>query len=140
MEKFPDKVKHALMKSGNVLKVTSSHVAFTADFKVKAVQLYLNGKSPTDIFASLGIDSAFFAPEFPKKTVARWKKIYEREGEAGLREEKRGKNSTGRPKSHFDHDDIKSLQQRVALLEAENFILKKLQALEAEREKKKRSR
>lgn len=140
MHKFPDKVKQALMKSGCVQKVTSSHVVFTPEFKIKAIEMSLTGRSPVDIFLILGVDPSFFLPEFPKKCISRWKIIYDREGEEGLREEKRGKGAKGRPKRSYDPTDIKSLQEKIALLEAENYILKKLQALEAEHEKKKRSR
>lgn len=140
MQKFPDKVKHALMKTGHVQKITSSQVVFTPEFKIKALEMNLAGRNPFDIFLSLGVDPAFFLPEFPKKCISRWKSIYNREGEEGLREEKRGKGATGRPKRSYDPTDIKSLQEKIALLEAENYILKKLQALEAEHEKKKRSR
>lgn len=139
MHKFPNKVRQALLKSDHVQKVTESHVVFTPDFKLKVIKLNLAGKNPSDIFLSLGIDPSFFLPEFPGKTVSRWKKIFERDGEEGLREEKRGKGASGRPKRKFDTNDISAFQERIALLEAENFILKKLQALEAEREKKKRS-
>ena len=140
MQKFPDQVKQILLKSGCVEKVTDSQVAFTAEFKIKAVRANLDGKSPEDIFILNGIDPSLFLPGFPKKTLARWKKIFERDGENGLRSENRGKDSTGRPKRQFDPNDVKSLQERVALLEAENFILKKLRALATENEKKKRSR
>lgn len=140
MQKFPEKVKQALLRSGYVEKVTTSQVAFTAEFKIKAVKLSLEGKNSRDIFLSLGIDPIFFFPDFPKHSISRWKEIFERDGEEGLREEKRGKAATGRPKREYDPDSIKSLQERIALLEAENYILKKLQALETEREKKKRSR
>lgn len=140
MEKFPEKVKYALLKTGQVERVTADQVIFKADFKIKAVKMNLAGRSFSDTFLTLGIDPFFFLPDYPRKSITRWKKIFEEEGEDGLREERRGKNATGRPKRNFDPNDIKSLQEKIALLEAENFILKKLQALEAEHEKRKRSR
>lgn len=132
--------RKALLDSGFVQKITNSHVVFTAEFKTQAVKLNLEGLNPTDIFLSLGIDPGFFHHEMPKKSIGRWKKAYLANGEESFKEEKRGKSSSGRPKRKFDKNDVKALQERNAYLEAENFILKKLRALEEEYAKKKRSR
>ena len=141
MHNFTSKAQKALMDSGWVQKITKSHVVFTPEFKIKAVQLNLEGFNPTDIFSSLGLNPAFFHEELPKKSISRWKKIYLENGEDSFREERRGKSSTGRPKRKFDKSDLKSMEERIAYLEAENFVLKKLRALEEEEfAKKKRSR
>ncbi len=140
MHNLAPKDHKALLDSGWVQKITGSHVVFTPDFKIKAVKLNLEGLSPSDIFSSLGVDPSLFHKELPKKSIGRWKKIYLKEGEAGFKDEKRGKGSSGRPKRKFDSSDLKSLQERIAHLEAENFILKKLRALEEEYAKKKRSK
>lgn len=141
MHNLTPKAQKALLDSKWVQKITKSHVVFNSDFKVKAVQLNLEGLNPTDIFSSLGIDPALFHEELPKKSISRWKKIYLQEGEEGLKQERRGKQATGRPKRKFNKTDLKSMEERIAYLEAENFILKKLRALEEEEyAKKKRSR
>jgi transposase-like protein len=140
MSKFPEKVRKILESSPFVQKVTGSQVLFTSEFKIKAVELNLEGASPQDIFNRLGIDTALFLPDFPKKSVSRWRKIYETLGEEGLKEERRGRGSTGRPKRSFDPSNPASLLERIAYLEAENYILKKLEALAAKHEKKKGSK
>lgn len=140
MSKFSEKERKFLESNPYVQKVTSSQVLFTPGFKIKAVELSLEGVSPHDIFNRLGVDSTLFLPDFPKKSVSRWRKIYDSLGAEGLREERRGKSSTGRPKRSFDPSDPASLLERIAYLEAENYILKKLEALAAKHEKKKGSK
>ncbi len=66
------------------------------------------------------------------KIVARWERIYLEEGAEGLRIERRGRKSTGRPpklEKKFEEDLIAEVQR----LRAENDYLKKLNALVSER-------
>lgn len=52
--------------------------------------------------------------------------------EAGLLEERRGKGSSGRPVSRelSDQEKLRLAEARIKLLEAENELLKKLEAIE----------
>jgi hypothetical protein len=136
MERLSEADRKALLSNKFVEKITGSQVIFTANFKIKAVEMNLDGNSPNNIFLELGIDPAYFLPNYPKKSVSRWKKIYLREGKAGLEIEKRGKNAKGRPKKKYDPEDIDSVMARLAYLEAENDFLKKLHALADLKEKK----
>lgn len=136
MEKLSEADKKALLSSKYVEKITGSHVVFTSNFKIKAVEMNLKGKAPNDVFLELGVDPNYFLPEYPKKSISRWKKVYLEEGKAALNLEKRGKNSTGRPKRKYDPEDIDSVRARLAYLEAENDFLKKLHALADLKEKK----
>ena len=64
--------------------------------------------------------------------VAKWERIYLEEGVDGLKIERRGRKSTGRPaklKKEVEEDLISEVQR----LRAENAYLKKLNALVAER-------
>ena len=133
-----DQVRKELSRSPYVEKVTESQVIFTAKFKLMAIELNLLGQSPRNIFNHHGINTAYFEDDYPKKTVSRWKKIHERLGDEGL-SERRGKNSKGRPKRKPDGTDTKALLARLAYLEAENYILKKLKALAKEQQNSKSS-
>lgn len=136
MSEFSDKEQKLLLSTGHVVSITKTNVTFTTEFKVKAVELSFDGVPPSKVFTQLGIDICLFQDDYPKKSISRWKKIFLAEGKEGL-EEKRGKNSTGRPKRSSDPSDLRALQARIAHLEAENYILKKLNALAAKSEKKK---
>lgn len=139
MSKFSDHDRQELLKSPYVSSVTDSQITFTPEFKKEVVERNLRGISPADAFKELGINIALFLTDFPKKSASRWKKIYEEEGFEGLKE-KRGKSATGRPKRSFDPNNVKDLQRRIMELEAENFIIKKLNALAANSRKKKGSK
>lgn len=136
MERLSEADRKALLSNKYVLKITGSQVIFTSKFKIKAVEMNLDGKTANNIFLELGIDPAYFLPDYPKKSVSRWRRIYLKEGKEGLEIEKRGKNAKGRPKKIFDPEDIDSVMARLAYLEAENDFLKKLHALADLKEKK----
>lgn len=140
MSKFSEKVRNQLLSSPFVEKVSESSVSFTADFKIEAVKMNLEGRNPQEIFFELGIDPAMFLDDYPKKSISRWRKIYKEHGFDGLKEERRGKGSTGRPKRTYDPSDPESMRERIAYLEAENYILKKIRALATEHAKKKGSK
>lgn len=136
MEKLSEADKKALLSSKYVSKITGSQVTFTASFKIKAVEMNLKGKPPIDIFLALGIDPTYFLPDYPKKSIHRWKESYLKDGKGAFKEEKRGKGSKGRPKKSYDPEDMDSVMARLAYLEAENDFLKKLHALADSKEKK----
>lgn len=136
MGKLSESDQKLLLTNRFVEKITNSHVSFTSEFKILAVEQNLSGKSPSDIFREAGLDLSFFQDEFPKKSVSRWKKIYLDEGKAALKTENRGKGATGRPKKSYDPEDVDSMRERLAYLEMENDFLKKLHALVDSKEKK----
>lgn len=136
MEKLSEDDKKALLANKFVEKITGSQVAFSSKFKIKAVEMSLDGRSASDIFLELGVDPSYFLPDYPKKSISRWKKIYLEDGKDALKEEKRGKKAKGRPKKAYDPNDLDSVKARLAYLEAENDFLKKLHALADLKEKK----
>ena len=73
--------------------------------------------------------------ELPKKRAAAWERIYLTDGPEGFSVERRGRNSTGRPKKlpKAVEEDLLAEVQR---LRAENEYLKNLQALVLEDERR----
>lgn len=122
--------KKALLENPNVVKITESHVVFTPKFKLKAVELYLSGTSPKEVFLSHGIDPAMFIHEFCRNCIKRWLGKYQLEGKNAFSVETRGSGTPTRPvKSNLDSysmDDLKSI-----ILVQEEMIeeLKKRKAL-----------
>jgi len=131
MSKFSAKDRRSLESNPLVKSVGPNQVQFSAKFKLKALKLHENGFRPLDIFLKLGVDPNLFVESYPKKCLTRWKKIVEKHGEKGLKEERRGKCATGRPKKEALKDE-KALRSRISILEAEIDFLKKLRALEEE--------
>ncbi len=132
MGKLSDSDRKRLLANKFVDKITNSQVSFTAEFKIKAVERNIAGENPKFIFNSSGIETSLFNEEFPKKSISRWKKIYLEQGKDAFKTEKRGKGSTGRPKSK----EFRSLEAELEYLRLENDFLKKLHALAASKEKK----
>lgn len=79
-----------------------------------------------------------------RQMLQRWERIFLEEGAAGFMTERRGRNSTGRPRKHpldksVEEDLIaenQRLRERNEYLEAELEYLKKLDALVREREQR----
>jgi transposase-like protein len=135
MRILPESVRKRLLSNQFIEKISDSNISYTSEFKIFAVKANLNGKSPSDIFKEAGIDVDSFDRNYAAKTISRWKKTYEEEGEKGLVKEKRGKNSTGRPRDK----EFSSVEAELEYLRLENEFLKKLHAL-AESKKTKNSR
>lgn len=140
MGKWSKSERELLLLNKYVSKVTDTNIAYTSEFKVLAVKEYRSGKSPQQIFKDSGFNLTLFESEYAKKTIYRWSKLLDEEGVKGFKVEKRGKLSTGRPKRKYDPTDLDSVLKRLAYLEVENDLLKKLRALEEESLKKKGSR
>lgn len=135
MGPFSESDRKLLESNYVVSKVTKSNVTFKAQFKIKAVKESIRGVSPKEIFVKAGIDLSLFNPDYAKKTIQRWRRVYDESGEEGLRSDGRGSKATGRPKGI----KFKSLEEENAYLRAENDFLKKLHALARDNGKKKSS-
>lgn len=128
MAKLSEKDRDSLQKNPNVLKVTDSNVTYTPIFKQKAVKLFKQGSSANEIFSDAGIDISLFGSKYAFKALDRWQKAVEKHGSKALQKERRGKQSTGRPRGK----KFKSLEEEVAYLRAEVDFLKKIRALDNE--------
>lgn len=111
MQSFSPHQKKILLENPNVLKITENHLVFIPEFKVKAVEFFLKGMSPEEIFISHGFNPAYFEKDYFRLAIKRWRLKYETDGKDSLTEETRG--STGRPKAididDFTIDDLRAL-------------------------------
>lgn len=103
-----------------------------------AVQENLQGKGPSKIFEEAGFDLEIIGAKKVQSAVHRWKTIYQKHGEIGFTEERRGKGSTGRPSIEKVSTDkkLEKAEARIRLLEAELTLLKKLDEMERLAKKK----
>lgn len=136
---FNEYQRRTLEANPNVKTVSDRTIQYTPEFKVKAVNENLQGKGPAQIFAENGFDLTVIGSDKPKETLKRWRKTFRLYGEEGFWEERRGKGSTGRPSTQelSAEQKLEKAEARIKYLEAENELLKKLEALE--RQAKKRS-
>ena len=95
------------------------------------------GKTPTEIFREAGLDPKVIGPKNPGRSLSRWRSVYFKEGKAGLMGEKRGRGSSGRPKTSTLslEERLIAAEAKIAYLQMENEFLKKLDELERRLEK-----
>lgn len=130
MQSLSDYQRRVLLKNPNVEKVTTNHVIYHSHFKIKAVEKYLDGATPNDIFENADIDPRYFIKNYCRLCIKRWKKKYFEEGKASLTVSQQGKMATGRPKSiNPDELNIEELRAIVEIQEELIIMLKKNRAL-----------
>ncbi|WP_244966022.1 hypothetical protein [Paenibacillus alvei] len=90
-----------------------------------------------EIFLKASFSIGLIVQRTPTETLYRWRETYAKYGEAGLLEERRCIGNTGRrSKTESSAEEkLKQAEARIKLLEAENELLKKLEALERKNSK-----
>jgi len=129
MNQLTDYQRRKLLENPNVESITESHVHFKGDFKVWAVDNYLKGKRPDDLFTEAGIDLSFFEEKYAYSCLKRWKKKYMNEGKSSLREISTGKNAKGRPKIETLEDLSK--EQLIELVQMQRDMMDEIKKLRA---------
>ncbi len=122
-----------ISQNKNVLRVSETTITYSPAFKVEAVRANLDkGKPPLLIFLDAGFDLDLIGHETPYRCLRRWRAVFRQRGEQGLRNDQRGKSSTGRPAERelTVEEKLRRAEARVRYLELENEFLKKLDALE----------
>ena len=87
-----------LLANRNVLKITEKHIVFTPGFKLKAVELFLEGISAQQIFIDAQIPIEYFKHDYCKYCLKKWVAKYNSSGAAAFLEDGRGSGG-GRPKN-----------------------------------------
>lgn len=125
MNELSDYQKRKLLENPNVEEITEKHIHFAASFKIKAVEGYLKGKHPDDIFLEAGIDPVIFEDKYCLSSLKRWKKKYEEDGRESLKESGTGKNATGRPKNE-NLDDL-TYEELQVIVQIQRDMIKELE-------------
>jgi hydrogenase maturation factor len=126
-----------LLLNKYIVKVSDSTITYSTEFKVKAVQENLvEGKMPYLIFLDAGFDLDLIGQETPKECLKRWRRLFKKRGEEGLKEDLRGKHSTGRPldRELTLEEKLRRAEARVKYLESEVDLLEKARLGRKERE------
>lgn len=122
-----------LSQNKNVLRVGEVAITYSPTFKIEAVRANLvEGKPPHLIFLDAGFDLDLIGRQTPKRCLLKWRAVYEQHGEHGLKNDRRGKGSTGRPTERelTVEEKLRRAEARVQYLERENELLKKFRSLE----------
>lgn len=121
-----------VLKNKYVLKFNGKYITYNRDFKIRAVDQYLNGGQPSkQIFEQAGFDMSVIDKNKARYLLKDWAKIFEAKGVVGFGGERRG-----RPKKIkeelTDQEKIKRLELEILYLKKENDFLVKLRAKRAE--------
>ena len=135
MHSFTPQQQSKLLANRNVEDVSEKSVTFKADFKIKALNQYLAGTSPDEIFEAAGIPVDYFKIGYCRFCIKRWLHKLETEGLEALSEDRRGSGSTGRPKSERPED--LTYEELLALVEIQKEALRELKKQNALARKKK---
>ena len=130
--RFTIEQQELLKMNPNIEKVSEKSITYKDTFKLIAIDEYMKGKQPSEIFKQAGINPEIIGKENPKRCLSRWRKSYFKEGDTGLIGEKRGRSSSGHPTSGdlSLEDRLRAAEAKIAYLEMENEFLKKLDELE----------
>jgi transposase len=126
--------QESLRSNEHVLKCSVTSITYNPAFKRIAVHRYQEGCSPKEIFREAGFDLDLIGRDKPKGLIKAWIAIDQKEGVLAFTQEKRGRNSRGRPKTIglTQAEQIQRLETEVAYLKAENSFLAKLRAAQME--------
>ncbi len=123
---FTEEERLELEQNPNILKVLTSNVEFTQEFKHKALQEHdEEGKTCREIFANAGIPAWLNVSDYARDNIKRWRNQFN----------SKDTPKRGRPKL-LDEDkpisemSLDELRKQVAYLRLENEFLKKLEPLE----------
>jgi len=128
MNNLSDYQRRKLLENPNVEEITEKHIHYSSSFKIKAVESYLKGEKPSDIFKDAGIDPSMFDEGYCLYAIKRWKKKYKEQGRDSLKISNTGLMAKGRPKSQ-NLDDL-TYEELQTIVEIQRALL-------AEYEKKK---
>lgn len=123
-----------LLANKNVAKCSPKSITYKKEFKIWAVKKYFEeGCSSSMIFEEAGFDLRVMGKR-PKDCLVLWRKKYSKKGEAGLKEDDRGKYGGRKKALRFKNDieKIKYLEAKIAYMDAENDFLAKLRGLKRE--------
>ena len=114
--KFSKEEKDRLRSNPNVKEVYQSTIHYTEAFKQKALYQFEMGKHPKDIFIEAGFNPAELShnPYYTSKMLNQWK----------LQQKKQ---FAQKQKIQFSSEQEQFLMAKIAYLEEENKLLKKLQ-------------
>jgi len=119
MNNLSDYQRRKLLENPNVEEITEKHIHYSSSFKIKAVESYLKGEKPSDIFKDAGIDPSMFDEGYCLYAIKRWKKKYKEQGRDSLKVSNTGLMAKGRPKSqNLDELTYEELQTIVEIQRA----------------------
>ena len=130
--KLNQEILKALKGNRWVERVTDSQIVYTSKFKIEAVEQYLRGVSPQEIFEGANIPIELLKRNYAPHCLKRWVKQYKEKGPEALKADKRGTAKgplKGRPRQSTDKLTYEELEAIVKIQTEVIGTLKKRRAL-----------
>lgn len=119
-----------LRNNPNVLRCTQKYISYHPNFKCSAVARYTRDSvSPVQIFEEAGFDVTVIGRKTPIDRLKEWRSVVANRGIEKLMTQKRGRPCHRPPQlPKSDQEKIRTLEDKVAYLQAENVFLARLRA------------
>lgn len=127
---FTEEEIEILKRNPNVKKVTSKSITYTLEFKLDFMHEYNGGKLPRQIFIEHGFDIDLIGMKRVDQSACRWKRDYNAGGVVALDDSRKNNRGRYKQEKQTQEDIIEEMKAKIALIEAENEMLKKLDASE----------
>lgn len=82
--RFTLEQQELLRRNPQIAKVSEKAITYKDSFKLIAIEEYMKGKTPSEIFRQAGINPEIIGSENPKRCLLRWRKSYHKHGDSGL--------------------------------------------------------
>ncbi|MFJ8100097.1 IS3 family transposase [Lysinibacillus sp. NPDC096212] len=124
---FTNQEQKLLKKHPYVKAVSEKGITYTDEFRALAIAEYEKGKCSREIFEDAGFDIDLVGIHRAKSALKRWRAAYKEKGVSGLEDTR--KYHSGRPLERELSLEEKNtrLEAQIALLRAENELLKKIE-------------
>jgi len=134
---FTNQEQKLLKKHPYVKAVSEKGITYTVEFRALAIAEYEKGKCSREIFEDAGFDIDLVGIHRAKSALKRWRAAYREKGVSGLEDTR--KYHSGRPLERELSLEEKNtrLEAQIALLRAENELLRKIELAERVLRKKK---
>lgn len=132
-----------LENNPNIKSVTERSITYSSEFKTKAIKQSLQGMTATQIFELAGLPFRLIGEGKANQSLSRWKKLYKRHGEDILLQETCGTGQSGPYGSRGQlslEEALEKANARIAYLEGNLELVKKIRIAREEREKRQKKR
>jgi transposase-like protein len=130
---FTDKQIVEFKKHPCVWHVSQRAIHYTYEFKKRALDLYMQGVKPDEIWRQAGFDVQIWKKDYCRYTLKDWKRMVKREGLNSLTKPSGVQADGGYKRARSpEKDRVRRLELQVQYLEAENAFLALLRANRAE--------
>jgi transposase len=127
---FTEKEIKLLSSNKYVKSVSPKGITYTDEFKHIFIAEKEKGKFPREIFEESGFDVEILGMKRIKAASERWRKAFNQDGVAGLRDTRAGNSGRPRDKELTLEEKNARLEAQINLLKAENELLKKIRFAE----------